>query len=107
MTHRIILFMPLFNRRGYLFIFAGLLSFEIEGSSGKAQRSRHLAFRIGAMRPTQLVRQFDLLCRGYFLSSPEAFFRISFCTVKSPIIFVTTQPPREAGGEGNRPWQNV
>src|SRR5436305_8785214 len=22
-------------------------------------------------------------------------------------FFVTTQPPREAGGEGNRPWQNV
>src|SRR6266480_2100744 len=87
MTHRIILFMPLLNGCRYLFIFAGLLSFEIERCSRKAQCSDHLALSIGAVRPTQLMRPFHLLCRLYFLSSPEAFFRISFCTVNSPIIF--------------------
>src|SRR5258708_9024774 len=86
MAHRIILFMPVLNRRGYLFICWGLLSFEIEGSSCKAQRSSHLAFGVGAVRPTQLVRQFHLLCRGYLLISPEAFFRISFCTVRDSRI---------------------
>jgi len=86
-AHRIILFMPLFNRDGHCFIFARLFSFEIEGSSSDLQCSGYLAFGVGTVRPTQSVRQFDLLCRFYFLNSPEAFFRISFCTVNSPMIF--------------------
>lgn len=87
MAHRIILFMPLFNRSGHRFIFPRLFAFEIEGSSCYSQGVCHLAFGIGAVRPTQLVGQFYLLCGFYFLSSPEAFFKISFCTVSSPMIF--------------------
>jgi hypothetical protein len=55
-----------------------LFPFQIERSSCDAQGSCHLAFRVGAVRPTQLVRQLHLLCGRYFLNSPEAFFRISF-----------------------------
>src|SRR5260221_8887313 len=87
MSHRIILLMPLFNRRGDLFILLRLFAFEIESSSCDLQCSGHLAFGVGAVRPTQLMRQFHLLCRLYLLSSPEAFFSISFCTVNSPMIF--------------------
>ena len=86
MAHRIILLMPLCNRGGYPFILQRLFTFEIECSSCNTQGSGHLAFRIGALRPTQLVRQFHLLCGFYLLSSPEAFFRISFWTVSSPMI---------------------
>src|SRR6266566_299134 len=87
MPHGIILLMPLFNRGGDRFIFLCLFAFKIERSSCHAQGSRHLAFRIGAVRPTQLVGQFHLLCGLYFLNSPEAFFKISFWTVSSPITF--------------------
>ena len=46
-----------------LFILYCLFAFEIECSSCHTQCSRYLAFGIGAVRPTQLVRQFYLLCR--------------------------------------------
>jgi hypothetical protein len=55
--------MPLFNRCGHLFIFSCLLPLEIKCSSCYAQRSCYLAFGVAAVRSTQLVRQFDLLCR--------------------------------------------
>src|SRR6266852_7930933 len=100
MSHRIILLMPLFNRRGDLFILLRLFAFEIVGSSCDLQCSGHLAFGVGAVRPTQLMRQFHLLCRLYLLSSPEAFFSISFCTVNSPMIFFKSS----GDSPGSYPW---
>ncbi len=101
MAHGIILFMPRFDRCGNLFIFRRLFSFEIERSSCDPQCSGYLAFGIGAMRPTQLVGQFDLVCRLYFLISPEAFFKISFCTVNSPMSFFKSS----GDSPGSYPWE--
>src|SRR6185437_13507217 len=67
--------------------FFSLLSVQIQRSTRQTECTGDLTFLVGAVRPTQLVRQLHLLCRFYFLSSPEAFFRISFCTVNSPMIF--------------------
>src|SRR5260370_21975098 len=40
-------------------------------------------------------------CRLYFLSSPEAFFRISFCTVNSPMICFKSS----CDSPGSYPWE--
>src|ERR1700688_4897293 len=85
---------------GHRFNFLHLFAFEIERSSCDLQRSRHLAFEIGAVRPTQLVRQFDLLCGLYLLNSPEAFFSISFRTFNSPMIFFKSS----GDSPGSYPW---
>src|SRR5712692_799912 len=66
----------------------------------EVQRTCHLTFCIGAIGVTQLVSHFHLLSRPYLPSSPEAFFKISFCTVNSPMIFL-----RSSGDSpGAYPW---
>src|SRR5258706_3015678 len=88
MSHRIILLMPLFNRRGDLFILQRLFAFEIESSSCDLQCVFPPGFwSRGREADTTDAPVPPLSCRLYFLSSPEAFFRISFCTVNSPMIF--------------------
>lgn len=74
MTHRIILFMPLFNRGGHRFIFHRLFPFQIEGFACDFQRSRHLAFvKRGREVDTTAAPVLPLSCGLYFLNSPEAF----------------------------------
>src|SRR5579875_1491208 len=87
MSQSVICFMPGFNGDSYLLIFFRLFSLQIEGAACYPQCASHLTFRVGTARLTQLMRQFHLLCACYLPSSPEAFFRISFCTVSSPMIF--------------------
>lgn len=87
MTHRIIFFMPRFNRYSHLFIFFRLLSLQIQRSSRQAERAGHLRFGVGAIGLTQLKCYFYLFHRFYLPNSPEAFFRIPFWTVNSPMIF--------------------
>src|SRR5260221_6354368 len=82
MSHRIILLMPLFNRRGDLFILLRLFAFEIESSSCDLQCSGHLAFGVGAVRPTQLMRQFHP-SRVVFISSAAPRLFLGFRSARS------------------------
>src|SRR5205807_1627492 len=87
MAHRIIFFVPCFNGYCYLLILFCLLPLQIERPSRYSQCSSNLAFCVGAVGLAELVCQLHLLCWFYLLNSPDAFFKISFRTVNSPIIF--------------------
>ena len=66
----------------------------------KAERPRNLAFGVGAIGRHQMSRQFHLLCCFQLPNNPCTFFRISFCTVNSPMILL-----RSSGDSpGAYPW---
>ncbi len=89
-AQRVIKFVSPFDSDGDLLVILRLLSMQIESAARSAQGASDLAFGIGAVRLAQLTRPFHLLCRAYLPTSPETFFRISFGTVNSPMIFFSS-----------------
>lgn len=63
MAQGIIQLVSLLNRHGHLFVFDRLLGVKIKGAARQPKCSRHLAFGIEAIGPTQLMGQLHLLRR--------------------------------------------
>src|SRR5579885_2912096 len=101
MAEGIVDLVPRLESHGDLFLFDCLLRGPIERGSTDTQRTSGLAFRVGPIGYAQLMSHFHQLARPYFPpNSREAFFKISFCTVSSPMIFL-----RSSGASpGSYPW---
>src|SRR5258708_2918462 len=80
--------MPLFN--GHPLILKRSLALQIQTATRKRERTHHLALAIGAVGSQQLLGQFHLLCGFQCANNPCTFFRISFCTVSSPMSFLSS-----------------
>ncbi len=89
MAERIIDLMPLLDSDCDLFVLDRLFRAQVQAPTRQAEGTRDLAFGIGAVGYAKVMGQLHQLRGSYFpANSREAFFRISFCTVSSPMIFL-------------------
>jgi hypothetical protein len=88
MAQRVVTFVLGLNRHGNRLILPGLFGAHVVTGSCKTQGTCHLALAVGTIGRDELRGQFHLLCRFYLPNSPCTFFRISFCTVNSPMILL-------------------
>src|SRR5260370_10213858 len=86
-AHGIIFLVCLLNPHGQRFVQLWTLALHVETTSGNAQDRSQLTFVDQTVGSTQRPGQFHLLLFALLPNSPRDFFRISFCTVSSPISF--------------------
>src|SRR5260221_53557 len=88
MAHGIVFLMRCLNAHRQGFIGSGTLALHVQAAASNAQHPGELAFVDRTVGSTQRARQFHFVLLAHFPNSPRDFFRMSFCTVSSPISFL-------------------
>src|SRR2546421_7879862 len=100
MPHRVIPLVGGFNAHRQGFVLGRAFEPHIQTNARNAQHPRELAFVDRTARSRQRARQLHFVLFAQFPRSPRDFFSSSFCTVRSPIILLSSS----GDSPGSYPW---